>query len=243
MAKKPVVEAKDLQKMNAENQDLTTRLTNKNSQYMFDVAKRMEEAKLPEATKVEAMNDLLKKLDAAPKGMTARQLFGTVTETADKIIGGGVEEKAKEEEIGDRITNPFVMIADNFLLLLCLLGVLSGVFSMFTKGNQTQYGIVTLIVMSLIGAVVFYLMYFFVYRFERPGADKSKKPGMVKIGLIMVVAIVVWMTLLTLTMLLPVSLNPVIGAVPLIIIGAVAFLLRFAIRKKWKIQSSMQARY
>ncbi len=56
---------------------------------------------------------------------------------------------------------------------------------LFSRGTTPAYGITTLVFGSAVGGWVFYLMYKYIYQYEYPGADRSKKPGMGKTLLIL----------------------------------------------------------
>ena len=69
---------------------------------------------------------------------------------------------------------------DNTLLLLGLLTIMLAAMSLFSKGTAQPLGLTTYILGAMAGGYVFYLMHKYVYRFDRQGGDKSKRPGWLK---------------------------------------------------------------
>jgi uncharacterized membrane-anchored protein len=222
------------------NAELEKQLTGKNAQYIFDLKKVLAENNYShEQTEVAIAEMLPQMIEGQKKGLTGRVLYGTVSHRAIEITGGTTESlSAKNKE---KITAPFWMWLDNFLLLLGVLGIVSGILGVFQKGKGATYGILTLIIMSAVGGLVFYIMWLYVYQYEQPGADKSKRPGWLKTGLILLGSVLVWFALFTVTM-LPIfaPINVLIPAGVTLVVGVLAIGIRFLIRQKYDIQSSMQ---
>ena len=161
----------------SENRELEKQLTNKNQQYIFDLKKSLDAANLSEEEKAIALHDILPVLVQEQKsGKTARQLFGTVSERTEAILNKPEEKKE---------TTPFFMWLDNALLILAVFGLMLGTMGLLMKYAVQVYGVIALFLMAAIGGWVFYLMYKYVYRFEKPGADKSERLKMWKIILIL----------------------------------------------------------
>ena len=71
-------------------------------------------------------------------------------------------------------------MARQYLLLLGLLTIMLAAMSLFSKGTAQPLGLTTYILGAMAGGYVFYLMHKYVYRFDRQGGDKSKRPGWLK---------------------------------------------------------------
>ena len=227
------MEPEKLQTLQAENVQLEAKLTKRNEQYIFDLKKALKAANLTEEQTITALNEMLPTLVEEQKtGKTARQLFGTVSERLDAIVNKPVEKK--------KSTTASLMWLDNFLLLFGMLGI-SGVMGLFvSRGTQpVTYGITALVVASAIGGIVFYMMYLFVYQYDQPGADKSKKPKTWKTVLMLASVTLVWFLVFNGAALLPATLNPILDPIVLVIVSALALGLRYYLKKRFGIISSL----
>ncbi|MGX6962727.1 DUF1129 domain-containing protein [Vagococcus xieshaowenii] len=226
------MEAQELRALIEKNLELEEKLTKKNQQYIFDLRKAMNGANVSDEKQITALADMLPQLVETQKtGQTARQLFGTVTERLELIANEPVEVK----EVGMK-----EMVIDNSLLLFALLGVMSVVMPMFLNG-QPQ-GILTLIIGSISGGVAFYYLYNKVYQYDRPGADRSQKPGAGKTFAISMLAMLGWSVFFIGSMLIPGSINVVLQPVITLILSVGAYLLRRYLRKKNNIMTNMFSR-
>ncbi|MBO1306344.1 DUF1129 domain-containing protein [Enterococcus sp. 669A] len=228
------MEPEKLQELAAENRQLESQLTKRNQQYIFDLKKSLDAANFSEEQQEEALHDMLPILVTEQKtGKTARQLFGTVSERLDAIVNKPVKNELA--------TKPVLMWLDNFMFLFGLLSLISGAMALFVpRGTQTAtYGLTALIVASATGGLVFYFMYLFVYQYEQPGADKSKKPKTWKTILILGSMTLVWFLIFNGAVFLPSSLNPTIDPVILTALGAIALAARYFLKKRYGIVSSL----
>ncbi|MDT2828662.1 DUF1129 domain-containing protein [Enterococcus viikkiensis] len=230
------MELEELRTLNAENSELETKLTKRNEQYIFDLKKALKAANLTDEQTIIALNEMLPTLVEEQKtGKTARQLFGTVSERLEAIVNKPVEQK--------KSTVASLMWLDNFLLLFGLLGILSGIMGLFvprgTQAQSTSYGLTALVVASAVGGLIFYMMYLFIYQYEQPGADKSKKPKTWKTILMLGSVTLVWFLVFNGAALLPASLNPILDPVVLIALAAIGLALRFYLKKRFGIISSL----
>ncbi|MEY8446215.1 DUF1129 domain-containing protein [Enterococcus ratti] len=226
------MESEQLREIVKENNRLEEKLTKRNQQYIFDLKKSLEAANLSEAEKVKALHDILPVLVSEQKGgKTARQLFGTVSERTEAIIN-----KPTEVQVN---TKPVLMWLDNTLLLLGLLSIMIAITGLFSRGTTPAYGISTLVFGSAVGGWVFYLMYKYIYQYEYPGADRSKKPGMGKTLLILGGTTLIWVMAFSATTLLPPIMNPLLDPVIIVIIGAASLALRYYMKKKYGIIGSL----
>ena len=100
-------------------------------------------------------------LENQSKGITARGFYGAPTVWAANFS----EAKQKEAQTIKENTNPYLMIMDAFLFVFSLFAILNSSVNLFSK-NPSNYGIVTIVLGSAVGALVFYGMYYFIYRFS-----------------------------------------------------------------------------
>lgn len=226
-----VMEPETLRGYVSENRELEKQLTKRNQQYIFDLKKSLEAANLSEEEKAIALHEILPVLVKEQKGgRTARQLFGTVSERTEAILN-------KPEEVKE--TSPVMMWLDNTLLILGIFGIMMGVMGLFARDSAQVYGIITFISMAMVGGWVFYVMYKYMYQYERPGADKSQRPKMWKIMLILIGSFFLWIATIAVTSILPSSINIVFDPIVLAVIGAVAIGLRYYLKKKYNIVGSL----
>lgn len=217
----------------SENRELETQLTNKNQQYIFDLKKALDAANLSETEKAVALHEILPVLVQEQKsGKTARQLFGTVSERTDVILNAPAGKK-------DTNTTPFFMWLDNALLILAVFGLMLGAMGLLMKSSAQVYGVITLFLMAGIGGWVFYLMYKYVYRYEQKGADKSERPKMWKIMLILTGAFLLWISVIGISALIPATINVILPPVGLLVVGAVTFAIRYYLKKKYNMVGSL----
>ncbi|MGG5314457.1 DUF1129 domain-containing protein [Enterococcus sp. AZ072] len=228
------MEPEKLQELATENRELESHLTKRNQQYIFDLKKSLEAANFTIEQQEEALYDMLPTLVAEQKtGKTARQLFGTVSERLEAIVNKPVKNELA--------TKPVLMWLDNFMFLFGLLALISGAMALFvSRGTQTAtYGLTALVVASATGGLVFYFMYLFVYQYEQPGADKSKKPKTWKTILILGSMTLVWFLIFNGAVFLPSSLNPIIDPLVLAVLGGIALAARYFLKKRFGIVSSL----
>ena len=169
------------------------------------------------------------------KGITARSLYGSPTQWAlDK------SQVAETSNRSDENDDPKLMYMDSVLLIFGLLGALNGIINSFST-TSTAYGLTMLLAISLVGGGVFYAMYHYIYRFYEAGKTKDR-PGFTKSIMIIAGATVLWIGTITLFTFLPDALNPKVPGFVLLILGLLVLALRFYLKKRFNIKSSMQTR-
>jgi uncharacterized membrane-anchored protein len=225
------MEAETLREIVSKNRELEQKLTKRNEQYIFDLKKSLVAANLSEEAQTLALHEILPQLvDGQKSGITARQLFGTVSERTEAILN-------KPEELPE--STPFLMWLDNALLLFGVMSIMFSIMMLWSKGKTQPMGILTLVLASMFGGYVFYLMYKYVYQYDRPGMDKSKRPGWLKTGLILVASMFLWIVVFAGTSMLPTVINPVFDPIIVIILGGVAIGVRHLLKKKYNMRSSL----
>lgn len=229
------MEPETLREYVSENRELEKQLTKRNQQYIFDLKKSLDAANLSEEEKAKVLHEMLPVLVQEQKGgKTARQLFGTVSEQTEAILN-------KPESL-DQNDTPVLMWLDNTLLILGIFGLIIGVMGLFVKDSAQTYGLITLLLMAMVGGWVFYIMYKYMYQYEYPGADKSKRPKMWKTMLIMIGSFFIWIgTMAFSSVIIPPSINVILDPVVLIVIGGVALGGRYFLKKKYNIMGSLAA--
>lgn len=231
-----LMEPETLRSYVSENRELEKQLTKRNQQYIFDLKKSLEAANLSEEQLAITLHEMLPVLVQEQKGgKTARQLFGTVSERTESILS--------EPEITDEDTTPVLMWLDNVLFIFALFGAAMGLMQLISGGDPKtgqEFGLLTLVISSLIGGYAFYLMYKFFYQYQRPGADKSQQPKLWRSLLIMVPIFLIWVLALSFVQALaPKTINPTLNPLVMIVMGAAAFAIRWYLKKKFNIVGSL----
>ncbi len=228
------MEQEELRQQLEENRQLESQLTKKNEQYIFELKKALKVANVSEEELVKILKDMLPKLISGQKsGVTARKQFGTVSEYVQVYL-----EKPKEL----KQAKPWQAWLDNSLLFFAMLAILNGLMSLMTKGKGTATGLTSLLSTSMIGGLIFYYMYKWIYQYDKPGADKSKRPKLWKSMLILMGCMVVWIFVYSGTMFLPFYINPIVDPTILIILGAAAVAFRYWLKKKLQITGTFFSR-
>lgn len=212
------------------NTELERQLTKRNEQYIFDLKKSLMTANLSEEEQIVALSEMLPIIILEQKkGVTARQLFGTVSHRTEALLS----QPKKQPQ-----STPLLMWLDNSLLIFGIMAIMFSLTMNLSKGNAQPMGLLTLILASLSGGYVFYLMYKYVWQYDRPEADRSKRPSWFKTTLLLVGAMILWIMIFSISTLIPNSINPVLDPIFVIIIGVVALIGRYFLKKKYNMQSS-----
>ena len=98
-------------------------------------------------------------LEEQAKGTTARSLYGAPTHWAHSFTVKEQYEKEHPKENDD----PKLMIMDSALFITSLFALVSALTTFFSADQAFGYGLVTLLLVGLVGGFAFYLMYYFVY--------------------------------------------------------------------------------
>lgn len=224
MAKKQEMETqRPFEEIKKENEAYAEKLSKRSVQYIYELRKILSQSMNVDSQE-RALNDILPKLITAQRqGITARQLFGPVADMARLVIEGPKEEPKEM---------PFwQMWLDNTLMVFVLLGAFGGIISLFLP-NPMVIGITSMILSAMCGGVVFWAMYHFIYRYDRPGADKSKKPKTWKSIVIILGLMLIWMAILQASMtLLPPSWNPALTPIWMLIVSALVYGVRYVLKK------------
>ena len=154
-------------------------------------------------------------LEEQAKGTTARSLYGAPTHWAHSF-----------------------MMMDSALFITSLFALVSALTTFFSTDQAIGYGLITLLLVGLVGGLAFYLMYYFVYQYYGPDTDRSQRPPFWKSILVILASMVLWLVVFFATSFLPANLNPVLAPLPLAILGAALLALRFYLKKRFNIRSA-----
>ncbi|MCQ8261217.1 DUF1129 family protein [Streptococcus suis] len=163
-------------------------------------------------------------------GVTARTLYGAPSEWAAR-------KSFSKEEMKDQVEfneNPWLMWLDSSLFMLALIAGINGVMNLLGQG--AQYGLVTLLVIGFGVGAGMYFMYHFVYREQ---IQTGQRPKLLKAILFLGLATLAWSLVFLLAALIPATFNPILPPIATILIGAVAFGIRYLLKKKYNIRNAM----
>lgn len=225
MSEKEKIDVIDFQN---ENRILVQKLTKRNAQYIYDFENSMKnvtlKGKTVEQLKYEMM---LQMIEAQKKGITAKQLFGTVTSYAKVVSEGPKEDLSKPSP-------NWQLYIDGALLMGSVFMLLSGIT------NSQQLGIVTLILNYFIVGLAMLVMSKAAVEYKNTMKNTTNrwKPTL-RYMLLSAGSMIVWFLGLTLAILIPTSLNPLLSREIYLVIGAMTFALRFYLKKQLHIRGGI----
>ncbi|MBF0787927.1 MULTISPECIES: DUF1129 domain-containing protein [unclassified Streptococcus] len=205
-------------------------LTKKNQEFIHIATNQLIKTGKTDVEIKELLEEILPViLENQKAGVTARSIYGA---PSDWAASKTTKTKETEQPLNE---NPWLMWLDSSLLLLAIIGVVNGAMNSFGAG--VNYGLITMLLIGFgIGAGM-YMMYHFVYREQ---AKTGKRPSLVKALGFLVLATLAWSLVFFLAALIPSSINPSVSPFFAIIIGVVAFGIRYLIKKKYNIRNAMQ---
>ncbi|MDR1605787.1 MAG: DUF1129 family protein [Streptococcaceae bacterium] len=210
-------------------------LTAKNSEYIHSITRDLVKiGKTDDEIKAILSEILPQIIDAQGQRILAKDLLGTPSEfTAKHTPQTTTAKSGKKTATENDNETPVLMWLDSSLLMLGFLALVNGMVAVFSKNART-YGIVTLIAMSFAAGFFLYLMYRLIYKPQNEG----KKTGFKSFGLL-ALAFLGWLTVFTLTMLLPTSINIspagyIVAAIGLLSLGG-----RYLLKRKFHIKSAL----
>ncbi|MBG9981286.1 DUF1129 family protein [Facklamia sp. DSM 111018] len=211
-------------------------LTKRNRQFLFDIDKHLSTENIDASVKSMAFSEMAQTLiEGQRTGHTARQIYGTPTETADAIRQ---THSTKSEELEK---SPDWQIAiDGGLMLGSIFTIITGFTVMMGKSGTAQQGFLmgglTLIINYLVAG---YAMMETAKVLPNPDAPKGEK-GYAKYFLVSTATMVLWIGLVMFSQyFLPRIINPILPALVYLIIGGISLLLRFYLKNKWKIEGGL----
>lgn len=171
-------------------------------------------------------------LENQAKGVTARSLFGSPTSWAKSKTLSPEEAATRPKEEND---DPKLMILDQVLLVFGFFALINGLMGLLSPNSQS-YGILTILLTSIVGGLAFYAMYHFFYRHER-----TRRPGLLRSFILIACITAAWLAIFSLAYLLPAAINPTLPNLALLIIGAVVLVARHFFRRHFNIKNAMRA--
>lgn len=220
----------DLKQIEQENKELFQQLTNKNSEYMVSLNRRLKEMDVAKSVREYHLYEMMKEIiPLQDEAITARRHFGTVTDRAELIVGGKVSQ-AEEEEPSPR----WMIYLDGALLLGGIFAVIYGIGQMSGQDDPDKaFGLAQIIGNYLFGG---WAMLTLTQYMPKQGQTK----GLGKYILMSILVMFTWVFVVNLMLaFLPPVINPKVPAPALIIVGLGSIALKMYLKKKWNIQGTM----
>ena len=208
---------------------LKAKLTSKNEQYIYQLERSLKEAGFDEAQVEKELSVMLPEIVEKQKaGVTARQLFGTVTERVQSIVAGPVKDPNEK--------SPDWQIAvDSGLLVGGLLALVTGVSLMLNPETQAM-GLVTLLINFVVGAYIMLAILKNTPKYDNPKGQR----GYIRYLVVSTVALGAWLiVILGSQQFIPSFINITTGYEWYLLIGAAALAGRFYLKKKLNIVGSV----
>lgn len=211
-------------------------LTKRNRRFLFDIDKHLSIENIDSSVKSMAFSEMAHTLiEGQRTGHTARQIYGTPTETADAIRQSNNIKNTEDEKSPD-----WQIAIDGGLMLGSIFTIITGFTVMLGKSETAQQGFLmgalTLIINYLVAG---YAMMETAKVLPNPDAPKGEK-GYAKYFLVSTATMVLWIGLVMLSQyFLPSIINPILPALVYLIIGAITLLLRFYLKNKWNIEGGL----
>ncbi|UQS83025.1 DUF1129 family protein [Bombilactobacillus thymidiniphilus] len=206
--------------------NLRTKLSNKNADYLFKLRRQLLQKGQTEEKAQELTDSLLVEvINNQIKGIPARQLYGTVEQQAQVLV----QPPKKSQNVADE--KLWKLAVDNSLLFASLFLVMYGFIGLFSKQakNTTQSGLSTIILISILWGVLF------SWFNQKMAAAKQKREPIWKVALTLVLGMVIMYLVVALTMILPPFLNPVFSPTVYVILAILAFGGRWLFRNYYDI--------
>lgn len=227
-----LTENRDPEEIKKENKSLFEKLTNKNQDYFVQLSRRLDELSYDKENKIIVLNQMIREtIDFQEDAITARKMYGTVTESANQVLGLDPELLGEEEE-----KSPTKLLyLDGALLLGGIFSVVNGFSawqSIGVDGNRSL-NLIQLIMNFILGGFVALALTKY-----RPEPGKTK--GMMKYIGVTVGAMMLFVFLITLAeTIAPSIINPEIPPLLVVGIGIVAIGLKWYLKKKLDIQGTL----
>lgn len=212
-----------------ENEVLYQQLTKKNQNYLFQLNSQLEKLDYDQKKKAYVFNNMLHEIIAGQAvSLTARKIYGKVTDQVDNILGKNVNMNGED---GERSPDKLIYL-DGALLMGGLFNLINGLSAMRTDAVEAQVGLLQVILNFVLGGLAIMLLTRFV---PKPG----EKKGFLKYGGATVLVIVSWVTLMALLLTVLRPINPIMPAPLVLLIGAAGIAAKFYFKKKLDIKGTI----
>lgn len=206
-------------------------LTKRNQQFMVSLDKHLTTTGMSDGIKESIYTEMTETLlEGQQNGQTARQLYGTPTETAEVIFKQNFQDETVLTKSPD-----WQIALDGGLILGSIFTFIAGVSALNNEGQpetMLSMGLITLIINYVVGGFAM-----LATSKVMPDMDAPKgKKGYFKYFGVSSLAMIIWVFAITISAaILPPVINPTFSAEVYLLIGAATFGLRFLLKKKLNI--------
>lgn len=206
-------------------------LTKRNQQFMVSLDKHLTATGMSDGIKESIYTEMTETLlEGQQNGQTARQLYGTPTETAEVIFKQNFQDETVLTKSPD-----WQIALDGGLILGSIFTFIAGVSALNNEGQpetMLSMGLITLIINYVVGGFAM-----LATSKVMPDMDAPKgKKGYFKYFGVSSLAMIIWVFAITISAaILPPVINPTFSAEVYLLIGAATFGLRFLLKKKLNI--------
>lgn len=219
---------KNTEEIKQENKVLFSKLTNKNKDYFIQLERRLDDLAYDSSKKTLVLNQMLKDtMGFQAEAITARKMYGTVTERAEKILG--LNPALSEGELEE--SPNWMLYMDGALLLGGMFSIINGfgTWRSLKIGAVNNLNLVQFILNFALGGLV--AMVLNKYK-PQPG----KTEGMLKYTGVTVASIFAFVFVMSAAdFIVPSVLNPILPPLLVVGVGAGALALRWYLKKKLNI--------
>lgn len=227
-----LIVTKDPKEIEKENESLFLKLTNKNQDYFVQLDRRLDELSCERNKKTVVLNQMiLDTIDFQEDAITARKMYGTVTERADEILDLDPQILGQEKESSAN----WMVYMDGALLLGGMFSIVNGFSAWRSLGSSgsTSLSLVQLIMNFVLGGIV--AMALTKYKPE-PGQTK----GMLKYTGVTIGAMLLFVLLMSFAQILtPSAINPEISPIFVMVTGVIGIALRWYLKKELDIKGTL----
>ncbi|MGF3066435.1 DUF1129 domain-containing protein [Facklamia sp. P12945] len=212
-------------------QEKVDQLTKRNLKFMLDIDRYLKEEQISQANcQVVYLEMVDTLLEGQKDGHTAKHIYGTPSETSQIIISKAVKEHEEKEKSPD-----WQIAVDGGLMLGAIFTLITGVFGLSGSSNVQEnfyMGILTVILNYAIGG---YAMMRTAKVLPDLDAPKGQK-GYGRYFMASTIAMMAWIGLIMLSQaFIPPVINPILPPMGYIILGVITLVLRYYLKRKWKI--------
>lgn len=232
--KKTETEEKSIETMQKENEALFEQLTNKNSEYMVKLNRKLEETDITEEQKTRIFNDMLTNIVAQQSNhITARRLYGTVTDQAHYLTENPDRQEAEDFERSE----PWKLYIDGALLLGGMFSIITGLPYFISSDPTAGLALISLILTFILGG-------FAVMVITKYAPVPGQKGGFIKYIAATTVAMLTWILLMGFASyagehILPAAMNPFIPGPYTIVIGIIALAAKWYVKRELNIKGTL----
>lgn len=224
------VEELTIDQKREQNNALLPELTNKNTEYVVKLNRQLKDRGWREDEITEVLYTMLPTIvEQQENHITAKKLYGTVTEQADHLTAGPNQSQQTFER-----SESWKLYIDGALLLGGILAIINGVFQLFGSGaTRNPMGAATLLINFLLAGLAMLVI-------GKYAPQPGQKGGFGKYIVASTLTMLVWMLFFTLgATIIPPALNPIVPPMVSIGIGILALVGKYFFKRAFNVQGTL----